>query len=242
MRLFGLIGNKLKHSFSKTYFEKKWLSENILDCHYDLFELNSIEEVVNILNSHSNLIGLNVTIPYKNQIIPYLNELSPLASEIQSVNCIKKIDEKWFGHNTDAPAFLESLQHILPSDFNAKALILGTGGSSKAAQWALKCLGISFDLASTSGKEITYEELEFSWNPDWKLIINTTPLGMWPNIEDKPLIPYQFINESNYLYDLIYNPEKTLFLKLGSEQGSRIKNGLEMLHLQANKSWQFWND
>jgi shikimate dehydrogenase len=242
MRHFGLIGKKLGHSFSKDYFEKKWQSGNIIDCIYKNYELESLDELQEILQIDMNLVGLNVTNPYKIQIIPYLDELTSIAMETQSVNCIKKVNEKWIGHNTDAPAFLNSLGNFLPTGFAAEVLILGSGGASHSIQWATKQQGLKYDIASTSGKGITYPELHFNWNPDWKLIINTTPLGTWPETNDLPDIPYQYIDDSYYLYDLIYNPEKTLFLKRGAEQGSAIKNGLEMLHLQADKSWLFWNE
>ncbi len=242
MRHFGLTGKKLQHSFSKSYFEKKWKSEQISDCSYQLFELDSIEDILELLYSNSGLIGLNVTIPYKTQIIHYLDELSSMANEIQSVNCIKKVDGKWIGHNTDALAFLISLKNLLPNGFSSRVLVLGTGGASKSVQWVLNQMNLRFDLASSSGKGIPYPELHFNWNPDWKLIINTSPIGMSPEQDAKPNIPYQYIDDSYYLYDLIYNPEKTLFLKLGAELGSSIKNGLEMLHLQADESWRFWNE
>lgn len=240
MRHFGLLGKKLGHSFSKDYFDKKWQSENIHDCRYELYEVDSLQALSGLLNS--DIEGLNVTIPYKHQIIPLLDELTPLAVEIQSVNCIKKLHGKWIGHNTDSTAFFESLKQFLPPDFHEMALILGTGGSSKAVQWALKKMNIPFDLASESGKGIPYPLLLSKWNKNWKLIVNTTPLGMWPKTDDKPSIPYSLLNKDNYLYDLVYNPENTLFLKSGAELGSKIKNGLEMLHLQADKSWQFWNE
>ncbi len=242
MRQFGLIGKKLTHSFSKSYFEQKWEDEKIKDCCYQLFELDSIERVSELINADSEIQGLNVTIPFKSQIIPHLDELTQIAEEIQSVNCIKRRDGIWIGHNTDAAAFLQTLQKWLPQGFKSKGLVLGTGGVSKTVQWALKKLKINYDLASSSGNGFNYAELHFNWNPDWKLIINTSPLGMWPDIGTCPDIPYEYLDESYYLYDLIYNPEKTLFLKLGAQKGSCIKNGLEMLHLQADESWKFWNE
>jgi shikimate dehydrogenase len=242
MRQFGLIGKKLNHSFSKSYFEQKWKAEEINDCSYQLYELDNIDGVTEFLNRNSDLIGLNVTIPFKNQIIPHLDRLTPIAKEIQSVNCIKRKQGTWIGHNTDASAFYQTLQSFIPQEYHAKALILGTGGVSKSVQWALKIMNIKFDLASSTGKGLSYAELHFNWNADWKLIINTSPVGMWPATDLMPDIPYKKLDQSFYLYDLIYNPEKTLFLKLGAEQGSSIKNGLEMLHLQADESWKFWNE
>lgn len=238
---FALIGKKLGHSFSKSYFENKWRVEHIDDCQYHSIELDRIEKIKELFLSEE-FQGLNVTIPYKTQIIPYLDSLSSEAREIQSVNCIKLNNGKWIGHNTDALAFITTLKGYLPASFNGKALILGSGGSSKAVQWALKSLNITFEVASTSGNGIPYPDLHANWNPNFKLIINTSPLGMWPSLNDKPNIPYQYLDNSYYLYDLIYNPEKTLFLNLGDQQGSKIKNGLEMLYLQADYSWQFWNE
>ncbi len=242
MPKFGLIGKKLEHSFSKSYFENKWLTEGISDCAYELIELNTISEVGQLLNSTSRYLGFNVTIPYKEAILSYLDDLDPIVPEIGAVNCIKKQMGRWIGYNTDAPAFRKSLLNYLDAGFNGKALVLGNGGASKSVQWVLKNVKISFDIASQSRRGISYPDLMENWNFDWKLIINTTPLGMWPNTELCPEIPYEKLDPQSLLYDLNYNPEKSLFLTLGARQGSRIKNGMEMLNLQADYSWQYWNE
>lgn len=242
MRQFGLIGKSLGHSYSKLYFETKWKNDQCFDCSYNLYELNTIEELSKLLNTEKNLEGLNVTIPFKTEVIPFLDELSPVATEIQSVNCIRIKNGQSIGHNTDAVAFFESLDTFLDPDFNGDALILGNGGASKSVQWALKSRQINYTLISRKDTQLKYQDLEKNWNPNWQLIINTTPLGMWPHEHLKPWIPYPLLNQHSYLYDLIYNPEKSLFLTLGAQQGSRIKNGIEMLKLQASYSWEFWNE
>jgi shikimate dehydrogenase len=237
-----LIGRHLGHSFSKNYFEEKWRTAQITNCSYELIEIPFIQHIREILDSENDYSGLNITIPYKEQIIPFLEGFTAIAEQTGSVNCLKKINGKWTGHNTDAEAFEVSLLHFLPDNFDGECLILGTGGASRSVQYILKKRRLDFTLVSTSGKGWNYDSLKTNWNKNWKLIINTTPLGMYPLTSSKPSLPYELINENNYLYDLIYNPEKTLFLNLGALQGAQIKNGLEMLHLQADKSWQFWNE
>ncbi len=241
MPQFGLLGKSLQHSFSKSYFEEKWLQEGLSNHEYRLFEWDPGKDLKAFFESNSQLQGLNVTVPYKSMVIPYLDELSPEAQLIGAVNCIKHSQARWIGHNTDSLAFMNSLASWLPPGFNALALVCGTGGASKAVQQALNCLEIGFSCVSSSGKGISYGHLQELWDPDWKLIINTTPLGMYPDLDSKPEIPYQKLDSSFLLYDLVYNPEKSLFLRLGANQGARVKNGLEMLHLQADLSWQFWN-
>lgn len=242
MRNFGLIGRPLSHSFSKSYFEDKWKKEGIDDCQYQLYALDTISEIEQLLDPKSLVLGLNVTIPYKKEVMVYLDELDPIAKEIGSVNCLKRVNNRWIGYNTDAIAFQNSLRGYLEAGFDGKALILGSGGASKAVQWALNQMGIPYNIVSNSGNGISYLDLNSSWDSAWKLLINATPLGMWPFIETKPSIPYEYINDKSYLYDLVYNPEKSLFLTFGAQQGSRIKNGMEMLHLQANYSWKYWNE
>ena len=238
---YGLLGKSLQHSFSKSYFENKWKQEGLIENKYNLYELNTSSDLKSFLARNVQLTGLNVTVPYKSAVIPFLDQLTPDAQTIGAVNCIKHHEGCWIGHNTDSSAFLSSLGHFLPQGFAAKALVCGTGGASKAVQHALKCLKIDFQLVSSTGNGIYYAELEQKWDPGWKLIINTTPLGMYPDMDSKPEIPYQKLDSSFLLYDLVYNPEKSLFLRLGANQGARVKNGLEMLHLQADLSWQFWN-
>ena len=232
MRQFGLIGYPLSHSFSKGYFTEKFLKEGIDDCHYDIFPLESIEDFVDLCEQHKNLAGLNVTIPYKEKIIPFLDELNNEAAAIGAVNTIKFINGKKIGYNSDCYGFEMSLKPLL-KPYHTNALILGTGGASKAVEYVLKKLGISFQYVSRnkSANTINYDELDELIIHHSKLIINSTPLGMYPNIENSPDISYDFI---------IYNPEETQFLKEGKQRGAQTKNGLEMLYLQAEKSWEIW--
>lgn len=242
--LYGLIGKKLTHSFSKKYFTEKFEKEGLEGKSYQLFELESIEELPKVIESHPDLKGLNVTIPYKEAVFPYLDEIDPAAREIGAVNVIKVDDKGLHGFNSDFYGFRESLVRWLPNK-QLKALVLGTGGASKAVTAALNDLSIPYLLVSrksTPGTTLDYHELE--GNPDiisqHHLIINTTPLGMYPHLESKPDIPYPLITPDHYLYDLVYNPEKTSFMQNGEAQGASIKNGLEMLHLQAERSWELW--
>ena len=239
MRRFGLIGKTLKHSFSKSYFEEKFKKENISDSIYSLFELKEVEDLLSLIYGIPNLGGLNVTIPYKESVIPYLDEIDGKAAEIGAVNTVVIKNKKLIGYNTDYIGFKESLQNFIENNVQ-NALILGTGGASKAVQVVLKDIGVNFQLVSRT-KGLTYENLNekiFSQN---QLIINTTPLGTFPNVDECPNMPYEFLNESYYLYDLVYNPKEPLFLNKGVERKARIKNGEEMLVLQAEESWKIWN-
>lgn len=242
MKQFGLIGYPLSHSFSKGYFAEKFAKENIVDCKYDVFPLEKIEDFVELCNDKKNLIGLNVTIPYKEKIIPFLDELDETAANIGAVNTIKFSNGKKIGYNSDAYGFEMSLIPLL-KQHHTKALILGTGGASKAVEYVLRKLGISFQYVSRNKNEkaISYEEVNELIIHNSKLIINTTPIGMYPNVNNAPEIPYNVITDKHLLYDLIYNPEETLFLKKGKEKGAQTKNGLEMLYLQAERSWEIWN-
>jgi len=242
MKQFGLIGYPLSHSFSKGYFTEKFLKENITDCRYDIFPLEKIEDFLELCNATKNLVGLNVTIPYKQAIIPFLDELDETSANIGAVNTIKFIDGKKIGFNTDAYGFETSLKPLL-KPHHTSALILGTGGASKAVEYVLKKLGIHFQYVSRSKSEnaISYDELDSLVINHSTLIINCSPIGMYPNINDAPKIPYQFITSKHLLYDLVYNPEETQFLKEGKLLDAQTKNGLEMLHLQAERSWQIWN-
>ncbi len=245
-KVFGLIGSTVSHSFSKTYFDEKFFREGLRDYHYELFPLGSIKELENLLKETKGLTGLNVTIPYKEQVLPFLDEVDGFAKKIGAVNVIRIRDGKLVGFNTDSDAFLETLQKWLPEGKKYKALILGTGGSSKAVQEALKKLKIDFTAVSREKKKgiITYDDLEK--NPSElsgsNLVINTTPLGMSPNTESWPPIDYEKLGPDHYVYDLIYNPARTMFLQKAEMRGSTIKNGLEMLHVQAEKSWKIWNN
>lgn len=243
MRRFGLIGRTLKHSFSKPFFEKKFLAEGLRDHHYDNFELESIDEFPKLLADHPGLEGLNITIPYKEAILPFLTTKNEIASDIGACNCIKIKDGQLHGFNTDAIAFKNSLQkHLKPH--HRCALVLGTGGASKAIQYALKELRIDFLLVSRHKKqnELGYEDVGEEVIEEHQILINTTPLGMFPNTNQDPSIPYKALTSEHLLYDLIYNPPKTKFLQQGEERGAQIVNGYEMLVAQAEESWRIWND
>lgn len=241
MRLFGLIGMPLAQSFSKKYFTEKFEKEGIADSMYELFPLEEIHQLSDLLLRHSNLEGLNVTIPYKEQVLPYLHAIDEEAKAIGACNCIKIKDGKLTGFNTDAPAFRESLLQQLQPHHN-KALVLGTGGAAKAVVHVLRGLGIPFTYVSrSSGSGLVYEEFSREIMEEYPLIINTTPLGSFPKVDTAPAIPYEYLTERHYLYDLVYNPAKTLFLQQGEERGATIKNGYEMLVGQAELSWKIWN-
>ena len=240
----GLIGYPLVHSFSKKYFNEKFDNENIKNVSYQNYELKNINELKSLIKRNSDLRGLNVTIPYKEKVIKYLYKIDEKYLNIGAVNVIKIIDNKLFGINTDYEAFKITLKEWLDNSFNSKALILGTGGSSKSVSLALKELNIDHNFVSRKKRKnvFSYEELlDIKIFSNYKLIINTTPLGMYPKINLLPNIPYRLITKNYYLYDLVYNPETTRFLEKGKRKGAKIKNGLEMLHLQAELSWNYWN-
>jgi shikimate dehydrogenase len=242
MRRFGLIGKTLSHSFSKNYFTQKFQREQIHNCRYDLFELPAIEDLPALLLSYPDLEGLNVTIPYKQEVIPFLDEVTEVVKEIGACNCIKISGRKLKGFNTDVVGFKSSLEtHLLPG--HDKALILGTGGAAKAVQYALNELDIAYKLVSRrkTGDGLGYEDIGDEILNQYTLIINTTPLGMYPNVDEAPPIPYQYLSSHHLLFDLVYNPAKTKFLQKGEEQGASIANGHEMLILQAEESWRIWN-
>ncbi len=243
---FGLIGMTVSHSFSKSFFDEKFFREGLRDYHYDLYELKEIKDLKKLLGDNPELCGLNVTIPYKEQVIQLLSDVDATAKRIGAVNVIKIKDGKLRGFNTDSDAFLESVEKWFPNETGSKALILGTGGSSKAVQEALKKLTIPFQVVSrTKGSEtITYEELQKSKDflLESNLVINTTPLGMSPNNNAMPPIDFELITPQHYVYDLIYNPARTVFLQKAEMRNATIKNGLEMLHIQAEKSWAIWNN
>lgn len=242
MRRFGLIGKTLKHSFSKTYFEKKFAEEGIKDCSYENFELASIGEFPGLITRYPDLYGLNVTIPYKEEVIPFLNSRDEVVEATGACNCIRVKDGELRGYNTDVGAFRKSLQaHLRPH--HKCALVLGTGGASKAVQYALKELGIDFVLVSRrkQADQLGYEDVGRDTVQQHQIIINTTPLGMFPNIEQDPPIPYKALTPRHLLFDLTYNPPKTKFLKQGEEQGAQTANGYDMLVAQAEESWRIWN-
>jgi shikimate dehydrogenase len=245
MKQFGLIGFPLSHSFSKRYFSEKFDRETISDAVYNNFEIPTITEFPTIVQQTENLRGLNVTIPYKQEVMKYMDNLDNSAEFVGAVNVIKVgIDKKLTGYNSDYYGFMESLKLFLPNNrINIKALILGTGGAAKAVEAALKTMNIEYKYVSRNGTDsiLSYEQLTVSVLEEHELIINTTPIGMYPNTDACPNLNYEAINGSHYLFDLIYNPETTLFMKKGALNGANVKNGLEMLHLQAEKAWEIWN-
>ncbi|HEY8688868.1 MAG TPA: shikimate dehydrogenase [Chitinophagaceae bacterium] len=244
MKLYGLIGYPLGHSFSKKYFSEKFLREGITDCRYELFAIPSIKDLPLVINSNPDLKGLNVTIPYKQKVLDYVNETTDAVKNIGAANTIKFAGDKIIAYNTDVIGFENSLiQKIKPS--HKKALVLGTGGSSKAIQYVLKKLGIDFLLVTRNQSLqegfINYSMIDEAMINDHQLIINCTPVGMYPKDNEYPQLPYKFLSSQHYLYDLVYKPEKTLFLKRGEDKGATIQNGLDMLTIQAEESWKIWN-
>lgn len=243
--LYGLIGFPLGHSFSAKYFAEKFASQNI-DAEYRNFAIESIKNLPKILKNNSNLKGLNVTIPYKQQVMPFLDDIDEAAKRIGAVNVIcvsrKGNQTKLTGHNADVIGFTESLRPLLKPQ-HTKALVLGTGGASKAVIDGLQQLGILTQYVSRTRREgiIAYDDVTPEMLEEYKLVVNCTPLGMFPKVDDAPDIPYNSLGPEHLLYDLVYNPKETLFLQKGREQGATTKNGLEMLHLQAEASWNFWN-
>jgi len=239
---FGLIGKNISYSFSQKYFSNKFNKESILDCSYKNFDLNSIESFPNIFKENSNIKGLNITIPYKETIFPYLDKLNSKAKRIGAVNTIRVTKKgKLKGYNTDEYGFRKSLAPYLKKH-HKKALILGTGGASKAIAFALKKLHIQYQFVSRSDHgKFNYNSLSSDIIAEHHLIINCTPLGTFPNINECPDIPYEAITSKHLLYDLIYNPEETTFLKKGKTKEAVTINGLKMLELQAEKSWSIWN-
>jgi shikimate dehydrogenase len=235
MRHFGIIGKPLGHSYSERYFTEKFVREHI-DATYHAFAIDHIEHVQPLMKE---LEGFNVTYPYKEAILPYLRGIDPIAEAIGAVNVV----HKGIGYNTDWIGFKDSLQAWIGSA-EVRALLLGTGGVSKAIQYALDEMGIAWTAVSREArgeKVIGYEDVDEEVMKTHPLVVNCTPLGMSPYENEMPNLPYQWLSTEHWLYDCIYNPEKTLFLQQGVVQGCKIKNGLEMLHLQAEKAWQIWN-
>lgn len=239
---FGLIGKDISYSFSRGYFSKKFSKLGLNSHSYENFDLSKIDQFKDVMDHNNNIKGFNVTIPYKEQIMSFLSEIDTEAQQIGAVNTIKIENGKTIGYNTDVYGFQKSLEPHLEKH-HTKALILGTGGASKAVAFVLKKLGIQYKFVSRNPKQdqFTYTDLDKEILSQYTIIINCTPLGTFPNINDKPAIPYNFITPKHLLYDLIYNPEKTAFLLAGEEMGGKISNGSDMLELQAEKSWEIWN-
>lgn len=243
MALYGLIGFPLSHSFSKKFFENKFKIESLVENRYQLFEIDTVDKVEDIINQNSDLKGLNVTIPYKETIIPYLNEIDKPAEKIGAVNVIKISSNKLYGFNSDYYGFEKSLFGWFPESRDKRAVVLGSGGAAKAVIAVLNENNIEYTLVSRkrSYSAISYKDLYRSdIIADSQLIINTTPLGMAPKVDIHPEINFNQLSHKHYVYDLIYNPAETSFLRKAYQQGARIKNGYEMLELQAEKSWEIW--
>lgn len=245
MTIYGLIGKTLHHSFSRRYFAEKFRSDEIADTEYRNFELADINTELPLLKNNPDIKGLNVTIPYKSEIIPFLDELTEECREINACNCIKIENGKWIGYNTDITGFEKSFAFFL-KPYHKKALILGTGGASNAVAFVLKKLNIEFLKVSRSkttlSSVITYSDITSELLEEFTIVVNTTPVGTSPHINECPDLPYESITDHHYFFDLIYNPTKTLFLSLAEKKGAFIENGDKMLFIQAEESWQIWND
>lgn len=245
MDKYGLIGYPLVHSFSISYFNEKFKCENI-DAVYENYELPTIEQLPEILDTNPELRGINVTIPYKEKVIDYLDSISPEAREIGAVNVVKIVHRGnkaiLKGYNSDVIGFTRSMEPLL-EPCHKKALILGTGGAAKAIEFGLKSLKLETMKVSRSSKSgtICYDQLTADMMKEWNVIVNCTPCGMYPHSDECPPLPYEAMGEHTLLYDLIYNPDETLFMSKGKAHGATVKNGLEMLLLQAFASWEFWH-
>ena len=243
MRRFGLIGKKLGHSFSAKYFAEKFQREGLRECDYSLYELADIAQVEEFMLT-PDLVGFNVTIPYKQQIIPYLDALDEQAAQVGAVNCVKiERDGRRVGYNTDVEGVRLSLDKLLGDNKIDAALILGTGGAAQAVRYVLRERGIAFkEVSRTHDKgDITYDELTQEVMDEHRLIINASPVGMYPAVDAAPAIPYAMLSASHYLFDLVYNPLQTRFMTLAQAQGAKAISGIDMLHAQAESAWEIWN-
>ena len=240
----GLIGYPLSHSFSKRYFAEKFIEEGLTGYRYENYALPDVEKLPQLLRDHPSLRGLNVTIPHKQSVLKYMNSVDHEAAQIGAVNTIVvDSDGMLRGYNSDIYGFEQSLKSFIPDDFNGQALVLGTGGASKAIGFVLGKMNISFQSVSrkSSPLTLTYEELDQSILSNHALIVNTTPLGTYPQIHRVPALPFEFIGADHFLYDLVYNPTTTAFMQRGLDRGAAVKNGYEMLVLQAERSWAIWH-
>jgi len=244
MRLFALIGYPLSHSFSEKYFTEKFIREQITDATFKLFPIETIELLPQMIQSNGNLNGFAITIPHKKTIIPYLYSKTDAVKKMGACNCVRIIDGKLYGHNTDVIGFEQSfIQYLQPN--HTKALVLGTGGASAAVEFVLQKLAIDYVLVSRTKNIaqniLSYADINDAIMKEYSVIINTTPLGTFPNVDEAPAIPYELISSQHYLFDLVYNPAETKFLQLGKLAGATTKNGYDMLVLQADENWKIWN-
>lgn len=246
MDLYGIIGYPLVQSYSPKHFTEKFQREKI-DAEYVKFEIADISLFPEIINSHPNLKGINVTIPYKEQIIPYLDDFDPKAKDIGAINVIKVTREngkvKLTGYNSDMIGFRNSISPLINKQIHKKTLILGTGGASKAVAKGLEVLGLQYTFVSRTAKDgqFTYNDLDKQLLDEYTVIVNASPVGTFPNVEEAPQIPYELLTSNHLLYDLVYNPAETKFLRLGRENGATIENGAKMFELQAIAAWEIWN-
>ncbi len=244
MRVFGLIGYPLSHSFSKKYFDEKFEKEGLTDCRFENFPIKSIDDLKHvILPNNPDLQGIAVTIPFKQLVLRHLSTTEAIPDKIKACNCIRIVNGKLVGYNTDYIGFEKSIGPIL-QNHHKKALILGNGGVTASAEYVLERIGIKTTIVSRKihdGSVMTYNDIDANVIADHTLIINTTPLGMYPDIDTAPDIPYECITQKHLFFDMVYNPEKTVFLKRGEQKGASIKNGYEMLVLQAEENWRIWN-
>lgn len=244
MKVYGIIGYPLTHSFSKKYFTAKFEREGLSDLKYELFPVSTIDELKNIIKDNPYLRGLNVTIPYKQLVLEHLHSTTAIPFGVRACNCIKIDDGKMLGYNTDITGFEQSLLSFLKNNYS-NALILGNGGAAEAVKYVLQKININYKIVSRhvhDGAHLNYATLDEKTIKENHLIINTTPLGTYPDINGYPDIPYQYLTSEHLLFDLVYNPEKTKFLEKGEAQGAAIKNGSEMLIIQAEESWKIWNE
>lgn len=244
MRHFGLIGYPLGHSFSQRYFTEKFEQEGIIDCAYHLFPITSIDAFPGLWDQYPGLVGMNVTIPYKEQVMMFLDHCSMVVAESGACNCVKRTEAGLTGYNTDVVGFERTLDPGLKS-WHKRALILGKGGAAKAVAFVLRRKGIDFRFVSRypgGDDTISYARIDDEMISDHHLIINTTPLGMSPQVDSSPDIPYHLLGPKHYLFDLVYNPAMTIFLKQGADRGAQVCNGADMLAIQAEESWRIWND
>ena len=247
MDKYGLIGYPLGHSFSISYFNQKFADEDI-DATYENFEISSIDQLQEVLDTNPNLKGLNVTIPYKEKVMEFLDNITPEAQAIGAVNVIRISHEgrkiRLKGYNSDVIGFTKSIETMLDKKWHKKALILGTGGASKAVNYGLRSLGLETVFVSRYERPgtIQYDKITPDVIKEYNVIVNCTPLGMFPHTDECPQLPYEAMDRHTILYDLIYNPDETLFMKRGARYGAEVKNGLEMLLLQAFVSWEFWHE